>query len=122
MAHALDPETFLHTSKALDLALVAVRQIDVSGNRQLCDQGYLILNGRIEKAGTADFATIIQHADGEEKQVALRNNEILENDLADVLIYKSDTASGSSGRARACKNQKARTPDERVGLSPLVTA
>ncbi|MEJ5126531.1 serine protease [Comamonas sp. MYb21] len=97
VAHALDPETFLHTSKALDLALVAVRQIDMSGNRQLSDQGYLILNGRIGKAGTADFATIIQHADGEDKQVALRNNEILANDLADVLIYKSDTAPGSSG-------------------------
>ncbi|MBG6076889.1 DNA/RNA non-specific endonuclease [Polaromonas sp. CG_9.11] len=97
VVHALDPEAFLHTSKALDLALVAVRPRDLTGLRQLHDQGYLILNGRLGKAGTGDYATIVQHPDGEEKQIALRNNEIIDNDLPDVLIYKSDTAQGSSG-------------------------
>ena len=97
VVHALDPEAFLHTSKALDLALVAVRPRDLTGLRHLRDQGYLILNGRLGKAGTGDYATIVQHPDGKEKQIALRNNEIIDNDLPDVLIYKSDTAQGSSG-------------------------
>lgn len=97
IVHALDPAAFLHTSKDLDLALVAVRPLDVSGRHQLSERGYLVLNGNLGKAGTGDFATIIQHPDGEQKQIALRNNEIIDNTLADVIIYKSDTAQGSSG-------------------------
>ena len=97
VVHALAPEAFLHTSKALDLALVAVCPHDLTGLRPLRDQGYLILNGRLGKAGAGDYATIVQHPDGKEKQIALRNNEIIDNDLPDVLIYKSDTAQGSSG-------------------------
>ena len=97
VVHALDPEAFLYTSKELDLALVAVQPYDLSRLRILRDQGYLILNGKLGKAGTGDYATIIQHPDGKEKQIALRNNEIIDNDLPDVLIYKSDTAQGSSG-------------------------
>ena len=42
VVHALDPETFLHTHAALDLALVAVRPLDVGGRRALTDQGYLV--------------------------------------------------------------------------------
>ncbi|QQB33179.1 DNA/RNA non-specific endonuclease [Achromobacter deleyi] len=99
VAHALDPETFLHTHAALDLALVAVRPLDVGGRRALADQGYLVLDGSLGKAGAGDYATIVQHPDGREKQVALRNNEIVDNSLADVLIYQSDTAPGSSGAA-----------------------
>lgn len=93
----LDPATFLHTFEDLDLALVAVRPTDRSGMRQLKEQGYLVLNGLLGKAGLGDYATIIQHPDGREKQIALRNNEIIDTDLPQVLIYKSDTALGSSG-------------------------
>ena len=39
----------------------------------------------------------VQHPDGKEKQIALRNNEIIDNDLPDALINQSDTAQGSSG-------------------------
>lgn len=99
VAHALDPETFLHTYAALDLALVAVKPRDVSGQRRLSDQGYLVLDGTLGKAGAGDYATIVQHPDGREKQVALRNNEIVDNSLPDALIYQSDTAPGSSGAA-----------------------
>jgi endonuclease G len=97
VVYDLDPATFLHTFEDLDLALVAVRPIDRSGSRQLKEQGYLVLNGRMGKAGLGDYATIIQHPDGREKQIALRNNEIIDTGQPQVLIYKSDTASGSSG-------------------------
>ncbi|MCR6476096.1 DNA/RNA non-specific endonuclease [Variovorax sp. ZS18.2.2] len=97
IVHALDPATFLHTSSELDLALVAVRPLDQTGRRPLSDHGHLVLNGNIGKAGEGDYATIIQHPDGQEKQIALRDNEIIDNKQSDVLIYKSDTAQGSSG-------------------------
>ena len=97
VVHDLDPATFLHTCESLDLALVAVRPTDRRGTRQLREQGYLVLDGRLGKAGQGDYATIIQHPDGREKQIALRNNEIISNDLPQVLIYRSDTAPGSSG-------------------------
>lgn len=97
VVHAIEPTVFLHTSEELDLTLVAVRPLDNSGQHQLSEQGYLVLNGSLGKAGTGDFATIIQHPDGQQKQIALRNNEIIDNTLDDVIIYKSDTAQGSSG-------------------------
>jgi endonuclease G len=97
VVHELDPATFLHTFEDLDLALVSVRSADRSGRRQLREQGYLVLNGQLGKAGLGDYATIIQHPDGRDKQIALRNNEIIDLTLPDVIIYKSDTARGSSG-------------------------
>ena len=97
VVHALDPNAFFHSSKDLDLALVAVRPADISGRHQLSQQGYLVLNGDLGKSGTGESATIIQHPDGQQKQIALRSNEIIDNSLADVIVYKSDTAPGSSG-------------------------
>ena len=97
IVHALDPSAFFHTAKNLDLAMVAVRPTDISARHQLSQQGYLVLNGDLGKAGVGDFATIIQHPDGQQKQISLRNNEVIDNSLADVIVYKSDTAQGSSG-------------------------
>jgi endonuclease G, mitochondrial len=93
----LDPRTFLHTSRALDMALVAVAQTDRSGSHRMAEQGYLVLNGNLGKTGLGDYATIIQHPEGRDKQIALRNNEIIDTSLPDALIYKSDTSHGSSG-------------------------
>lgn len=95
--HALDPDTFFYSDKKLDMAMIAVRPLDVTGKRHLDEHGYLILNGKLGKAGTGDFATIVQHPDGREKEIALRNNEIIDRTLVDAIIYKSDTAQGSSG-------------------------
>ncbi|MDK3025465.1 DNA/RNA non-specific endonuclease [Cupriavidus taiwanensis] len=97
VAHRLDPDAFFHSHKELDMAIVAVHPLDITGKRRIDEHGYLVLNGRLGKAGTGDFATIIQHPDGKEKQIALRNNEIIDRSLADAIVYKSDTAQGSSG-------------------------
>ena len=94
---SLMPGDFLHTDKDLDLAIVAVAESDRTGRRRLSEQGYLVLNGTLGKAGLGDYATIIQHPDGREKQIALRNNEIIDLTLPEVIIYKSDTSQGSSG-------------------------
>jgi endonuclease G len=97
VVYELDPATFLYTNENLDLALVAVRPTDRGGSHQIKEQGYLVLNGRIGKAGLGDFATIIQHPAGREKQISLRNNEIIDTSHPDAIIYASDTAPGSSG-------------------------
>lgn len=94
----LDPQAFFYTFKELDLAIVSVKSTDRSGSSSLSDQGYLVLNGELGKAGESDFATVIQHAEGKEKQVALRDNEILRYKASNtMLFYKSDTELGSSG-------------------------
>lgn len=97
VVHELDPASFFHTHEGLDLALVAVRTTDRSARRKIQEQGYLVLNGQLGKAGLGDYATIIQHPDGRDKQIALRNNEIIDLTQPNVLIYVSDTAPGSSG-------------------------
>jgi endonuclease G, mitochondrial len=94
---ALDPQQFLLTSKPLDMALIAVRPLDNSGTHALRSQGYLVLNGNLGKAGVGDFASIIQHPEGHEKQIAIRKNEIISIDDPQTILYASDTAQGSSG-------------------------
>jgi len=93
----LQPDRFLHTSKALDMALVAVSPSDTSNKHALKSQGYLVLNGNLGKVGIGDFATIIQHPSGKEKQIAIRKNEVISIDQPDAILYVSDTAQGSSG-------------------------
>ncbi len=94
---ALAPQRFLHTSQALDMALIGVEPTDRTGAHDLKSQGYLVLNGTLGKAGLGDFASIIQHPGGKEKQIAVRKNEIINLDLPEAIIYVSDTAQGSSG-------------------------
>jgi endonuclease G, mitochondrial len=97
IVHELDPVAFFHSWKALDVTIVAVKPLDRRGRRQVSELGYLVLNGQIGKAGIGDCATVIQHPEGRDKQIALRNNEIIDLSLPDVIIYKTDTAPGSSG-------------------------
>ena len=90
---SLDPHRFLYANKSLDMTLVAVRPTDRTGAHELKDQGYLVLNELLGKTDIEDFASIIQHPSGQEKQIAIRENQII--DMApDRLFYKSDTAQG----------------------------
>jgi endonuclease G len=93
----LDPARFFHSYPQLDLALVAVKPLDVTGAHAVRDYGYLVLNGNLGKAATGEFATIIQHPEGGSKQIAIRKNEIIDITHAEALVYASDTARGSSG-------------------------
>lgn len=97
VAFVLEPERFLHTWKGLDMALIAVHPTDRSGAHALKSQGYLVLNGALGKAGLGDFASIIQHPGGNEKQIAIRKNEVVDIDHDDAIVYVTDTAPGSSG-------------------------
>jgi endonuclease G, mitochondrial len=88
----LDPDRFFLADKALDFALVAVRATPAALSRF----GHNKLMGAEGKAIAGDFVTIIQHPGGEKKQIALRENRIVDV-LDQFLHYETDTEPGSSG-------------------------
>jgi endonuclease G len=91
-AFRLDPERFFAADEALDFALVAVN----GTADELRPFGFNRLIGSEGKAIVGDFVTIIQHPRGGKKQVALRENRIV--DVLDrFLHYETDTEPGSSG-------------------------
>jgi endonuclease I/V8-like Glu-specific endopeptidase len=93
-AYELDPITFFITNKQLDYSVVAVKEkldgvplSDFGWNPLIEEQGKVILG---------EYLNIIQHPGGEPKQVALRENQLVDL-LDDFLHYQTDTAAGSSG-------------------------
>ncbi|WP_432094023.1 endonuclease [Streptomyces sp. bgisy100] len=91
----LEPERFFVTDRALDFSLVAVAgrgpdgvPLDSFGHLRLSEaQGMVILG---------ELVNIIQHPNGEPKQLALRENQVV--DLLEMFVhYDTDTAPGSSG-------------------------
>ena len=95
----LDPDLFFETDRGLDFSLVAVKERAREGSGDLRDLRLFGWSRLIEEEGKAilgEFLNIIQHPNGEPKQLALRENEFI--DLLDnFLHYKTDTAPGSSG-------------------------
>ncbi|MGP4101459.1 DNA/RNA non-specific endonuclease [Nonomuraea sp. KM90] len=88
----LDPGRFFLADEGLDIALVAVK----ASPAQLASFGFNPLVQAEGKAIVGDFVTIIQHPRGEKKQIALRENRIV--DVKDLFLhYESDTDPGSSG-------------------------
>jgi endonuclease G len=88
----LDPDTFFINDQERDFALVAVAGTD----QQLAAYGWNPLIEAQGKAVIGDFATIVQHPGGEKKQIALRDNRIVDQ-LELFLHYQADTKPGSSG-------------------------
>ncbi len=94
-AFRLQPEVFFQTDPALDFSLVAVAELGANG-APLAAQGWNQLIPDEGKAIIGQWVNIIQHPNGEPKQLVLRNNEIV--DTPDrFLTYKTDTSPGSSG-------------------------
>jgi S1-C subfamily serine protease len=87
-----DPATFFATDKALDFSLVALKG-DV---RNLSKFGFNGLSAAEGKVIVGEYVSIIQHPSGERKQLALRENQIVDV-LDNFLHYKTDTSPGSSG-------------------------
>ncbi|MFG2134658.1 endonuclease [Streptomyces sp. NPDC048751] len=95
VAFALEPQRFFATDRDLDFSVVAVAELGQQGAR-LADFNWLPLDGAQGKAILGEFVNIVQHPNGEPKQLALRENRII--DLLDRFIhYETDTAPGSSG-------------------------
>jgi endonuclease G len=88
----LDPDLFFLTDEQRDFALVALK----GSAQELAPFGFNRLIEAEGKAIVGDFVTIVQHPGGDKKQVALRNNRIV--DVLDrFLHYETDTKPGSSG-------------------------
>jgi endonuclease I/V8-like Glu-specific endopeptidase len=91
----LAPERFFLTNQPLDFSLIAVAERSVEGigieefgwPRLIQDEGKVI-NG--------EYVTIVQHPNGQPKQIALRENQIIDM-LENFIHYHTDTAPGSSG-------------------------
>ncbi len=88
----LDPATFFVTDRALDFSLVAVR----GETGSIAPFGWNGLSAEEGKVIAGEYVTIIQHPSGERKQLALRENQIVDV-LDDFLHYRTDTSPGSSG-------------------------
>lgn len=88
----LDPDRFFLADEALDFAIVAVR----AGTEELAPFGFNRLIRSDGKVLVGEFVTIVQHPRGEKKQVALRENRVI--DGPDRFVhYSADTEPGSSG-------------------------
>jgi V8-like Glu-specific endopeptidase len=91
----LDPDSFFITSQDLDYSVTAVQPIAANG-RTLTEFGFNPLIAEEGKAIAAQYVNIIQHPGGGYKQLALRENRLI--DVFDAfLTYQTDTAPGSSG-------------------------
>jgi endonuclease G, mitochondrial len=87
-----DPDRFYLADEERDFALIAVR----ATSAELAPFGFNRLIEAEGKAIIGEFVTIIQHPRGDKKQVALRENRIV--DIPErFLHYTADTEPGSSG-------------------------
>jgi len=94
----LNAARFFWAREDLDFAIVAVDPEPIFGRNQLSDFGWLRLNPELGKINELEFVSIIQHPSGQPKQLAIRENQLV--DLGEgeaMLTYVSDTAPGSSG-------------------------
>jgi endonuclease I/V8-like Glu-specific endopeptidase len=92
----LDADGFFVTHEHLDYSVVAVR--DNNSAPRLASFGRLRMFQEEGKIMLGEPASIIQHPNGEAKQLALRENKIVDR-LEEFLHYMTDTSPGSSGSA-----------------------
>ena len=91
----LDPDTFFLNDQSLDFALVAVKPTSNQG-KALTDYGWCPLIQDEGKISLGESINIIQHPNGEMKQIVIRENRLL--DLLEIVAhYEADTDPGSSG-------------------------
>jgi endonuclease G len=94
-AFPLDPGAFFVTHRDLDFTAVAVNPRGANGGA-LAEFRHLRLIEQEGKVILGELINIIQHPNGEPKQLALRENRLVDV-LDDFLHYETDTAPGSSG-------------------------
>ena len=94
---ALEPDEFFinNPTDELDFTLVAIGK-RVSGATSQQDFGYCPLINSDDKHVLGEFVNIIQHPEGDFKQIVLRENQLV-NRLDRFLEYMADTNPGSSG-------------------------
>lgn len=93
---AFDPDKLFITDKDLDFTIIYVKQVSISGGKNISDYGFIPVIETVGKAKEGDAVSIIQHPKGERKSIALRNNKIVQIQ-ENFLHYQTDTEPGSSG-------------------------
>jgi endonuclease G len=84
-------------SKELDFAIVQVEPRSARGEA-LEQFGWLRLSPEPGKAFIGEYLTIVQHPNGERKQICVRENKLLKySEDGPYVWYQTDTISGSSG-------------------------
>lgn len=93
-----DPKYFFITDKNLDFTIVGITEMSGKG-KSISSYPWRQLIPTLGKAEKGDPLNIIQHPRGGLKQIALRNNEIIQIPAGkpDFLYYTTDTEPGSSG-------------------------
>jgi len=87
----LAPDRLFLANPALDYCVVALEELGLGH-----DYGFLRLLLDAGKIAAGDLVSIIQHPNGEPKQLALRANHVVDV-RPDHVYYRTDTAAGSSG-------------------------
>lgn len=83
--------------EGLDFTLIAVGA-RLSGAKSLAEFGHLPLSDAKDKHMLGERANIIQHPNGDLKQIVVRENNLVSRDeTEEVLHYLADTEQGSSG-------------------------
>src|SRR5262249_30544637 len=93
-----DVSTFFLTNEELDFTLVALASTS-RGNASISSYPWTKLIGDTGKAEKGDPLNIIQHPRGGLKQIAFRENDVIEipDGKKEFLYYTTDTEPGSSG-------------------------
>ncbi len=91
----LDPGALYFTDEHLDATVVALRP-GPTGRHAGDDLGWNQLIGAQGKIITGESVNVIGHPNGRPKEIAIRNNAVL-NQLDDFLHYEADTLPGNSG-------------------------
>ena len=95
-AFRLRPDELFFTDEGLDFSVIAIERISHTTQKRLEDFGFLPLVGRTGKVADGEWLSIIQHPNGELKQLGIRENKLIQR-TDDVLWYSTDTLGGSSG-------------------------
>lgn len=89
--------------EGLDFTLISIGE-RISGSKSLESFGYIPLSDAKDKHMLGELANIIQHPQGDLKQLVVRENNLISRDeTANVLHYLADTERGSSG-SPVCNN------------------
>lgn len=93
---ALEPSTLFYTNPDLDTTVVAVAPETPDRRQRVSRFGWLRLSVSADTIVPGEFLTMVHHPDGRPKQVALRQNLLINRTNAD-LWYATETAPASSG-------------------------
>lgn len=94
--YALAPSSLFYSNPTLDFTVVAVAAVSSNSDTPLTAFGCLPLLAMTGKVSEGEWLSIIQHPNGELKQVCVRENKLVHR-TDNELWYSTDTLGGSSG-------------------------